>query len=100
MDKDSTDRKELAEVSAAKSIVWEVLEQLIDEESLIDPYDGGTITIADRVVEELLKRGVLIPEWFPDPSIGDKPAQGYYPTATQLEQWEGRKVTPARVTGR
>lgn len=87
-------KMELAEVSAAKNAVWNVLDDYLDH----DEHD--VIEIADRVVEDLVKRGVLIPEWFPDPHHEDAPAQGYYPTASQMEKWQGRAVTPARVTGR
>ena len=85
---------ELAEVSAAKNAVWSVLDGYLDH----DEHDS--IEISERIIEDLMKRGVLVPEWFPDPHREDTPAQGYYPTASQMEAWEGRKITATRVTGR
>lgn len=58
------------------------------------------IGISDEVVTALLKGGVLIPEWMPMPFDGGKPAQGYYPTASRMEKWEGRKVTPKTSVSR
>lgn len=90
----SENQMELSEVSAAKDTVLAVLGDHLDSEA------HDLIAIADAAVEALLKGGVLIPEWMPKPFGGDKPAQGYYPTSSQVEAWEGRKVTPVRVTGR
>lgn len=85
---------EYAEVSAAKNAVWNVLDDYLD------PDEYNLIVIADRVVNDLTRRGVLIPDWFPDPHNGNKPAQGYHPTSSQVEKWQGRAVSPVRVTGR
>lgn len=85
---------EAAEVSAAKDAVLTVLGDHFDSE------EHDLLGIADAAVEALLKGGVLIPEWMPMPFEENRPAQGYYPTASQMEAWEGRKVTPVRVTGR
>lgn len=85
---------ERSEVSAAKDTAMVVLQDHLDG----DEHD--LIGIADAVVEALLKSGVLIPEWMPKPTDGGKPAQGYYPTASQMEKWEGRKVTPKTSVSR
>lgn len=89
---------EPAEVSTAKDIVMIELEDVVAEANGL-AGDYSAITLADIIVEKLRKAGVLIPEWIPDPLTG-KPAQGYYPTSSQVEAWEGRKVTPRRATGR
>jgi hypothetical protein len=85
---------ELAEVSAAKNIALARLEEADM------PEETDRIEIADRIVNDLIKAGVLIPGWIGDPFDNHRPAQGYHPTASQMEKWEGRKVTPSRVTGR
>ena len=85
---------EMSEVSAAKNLVLAVLGDF----DLPEDFDG--IQAADRIITNLLAGGVLIPEWMPDPVGGGRPAQGYHPTASQMEAWQGRAVTPRRVTGR
>lgn len=90
----TTEHMELAEVSAAKNIALAALE----DADL--PEDTDRIGLADKIVSDLMAAGVLIPEWIPDPFDSNRPAQGYYPTASQVEAWEGRAVTPSRVTGR
>lgn len=87
------ERTEMAEVSAAKDQVADVLDDYLED------TEHDTIEIADRVVEALLRHGVLVPEWMPQ-LLNGKPAQGYYPTASQVEAWEGRRVTPRRVHAR
>lgn len=84
---------ELAEVSAAKNVVLDLLE---DADW---PEDFDRIGLADSIVTNLIKAGVLIPEWIVDP-FTKQPAQGYIPTSSQMEAWEGRMVTPVRITGR
>jgi hypothetical protein len=76
---------ELAEISAAKDTVYTVLEQFFDCE------EHDLISVADRAVSALLQSGVLIPPWMPQPFNGDRPAQGEYPTSSQMEAWEARK---------
>jgi hypothetical protein len=79
---------------------------MIELEDVVEDanYPGGerwsAVTLADTIIEKLLRAGVLIPEWMPMPLQGNKPAQGYYPTASQVEKWQGRAVVPRRVTGR
>lgn len=85
---------ERSEVSAAKDTVLAVLGDHLDSE------EHDLIGIADAAVKALTKGGVLIPEWMPMPFGGGKPAQGYYPTASQMEAWEGRKVTPKTSVSR
>lgn len=82
---------EPAEISAAKDTVYTVLEQYLDCE------EHDLIGIADRAVEALLKGGVLVPPWMPQPFNENRPAQGEYPTSSQMEAWNGRAVTPTRV---
>jgi hypothetical protein len=82
---------ELAEISAAKDTVYTVLEQYLDCE------EHDLIGIADRAVEALLKGGVRVPPWMPQPFNENRPAQGEYPTSSQMEAWNGRAVTPTRV---
>jgi hypothetical protein len=76
---------EIAEISAAKDTVYAVLEQFFDCE------ENDLIGVADRAVEALLKGGVLIPPWMPQPFNDGHPAQGAYPTSSQMEAWEARK---------
>lgn len=90
-----TENYELAEISAAKDQVHTVLEL-----HLADPENEDLIGVADKIVDTLVGLGVKIPEWMPQPFNRDLPAQGYYPTSSQMEAWNGKPVTPKRVTGR
>ena len=95
----STETKyENAEVSAAKDMVMVELEDVVEEANNAPGANYDAITLADKIIDKLTAAGVLIPEWMP--MLNGKPAQGYYPTASQVEAWEGRAVTPKRVTGR
>jgi hypothetical protein len=85
---------ELAEVSAAKDLVMAELEDVVCEAGE-DRYSA--IDLADTIVEKLMKAGVLIPEWMPKLLTGE-PAQGYYPTVSQVEAWEGRTAMPALLS--
>lgn len=85
---------EPAEVSAAKDLVMVELEDVVEEANNNPGVDYDAITIADAIVEKLIGAGVLIPEWMP--TLDGNPAQGYSPTALQVDAWEGRGSTPRR----
>ena len=79
---------ELAEISAAKNAVWSVLDDFEFE------GDVDLISASGRIVDDLIRRGVLVPEWIADPGNSERPAQGYYPTSSHVQHWNGRRVTP------
>lgn len=85
--RDTSQGLERAEVSAAKDLVMLALQKVVEEAG--EEFD--TIELADSIVEDLLKNGALIPEWMPMPLQGGQPAQGYPPSAEQLEAWHGRQ---------
>lgn len=63
---------ELAEVSAAKDHALDALQRELDQQG-IGSYDIELISLADAVVERLIKEGVVIPDTMCD--LNGEPAQ-------------------------
>ena len=57
----------LAEVSAAKNIAYDALERFADEKMDVESSGFDPIELADSIVEDLLKAGVVFPEGLADP---------------------------------
>jgi coenzyme F420-reducing hydrogenase alpha subunit len=57
----------LAEVSAAKNIAYDALERFADEKMDVESSGFDPIELADSIVEDLLKAGVVFPESLVDP---------------------------------
>ena len=58
---------EFAEVSAAKNIAYDALERFADEKMDVESSGFDPIELADSIVEDLLKAGVVFPEGLVDP---------------------------------
>ena len=65
----------LAEVSAAKNIAYDALERFADEKMDVELSGFDPIELADSIVEDLLKAGVVFPESLVDPHrfVGEVP---------------------------
>lgn len=58
---------EFAEVSAAKNIAYDALERFADEKMDVESSGFDPIELANSIVEDLLKAGVVFPESLVDP---------------------------------
>ncbi len=72
MSAETTARTETAEMSAAKNIVWDVLDKYISSDDLDELLAGvDLIDLSDEIIETLVEAGVYIPQGLKNPD-------GYY----------------------